>query len=856
MTSHIDFTYPKNDNESAREISIIFLTKIRQGGKVIMIKDSKKNFSRFLVSTTGFVLLFSLFLFVFQSTVEASAPPTISLQILETTDLHSNVRAYDYYKDAPDPTFGLAKTATLIKEAKQENPNTLLFDAGDLIQGNPLADYTAKNLGPDDIHPMIEAMNILEYDAATLGNHEFNYGLDYLNTVMSKANHAVVNANIYDAETNENLFKPYEILEKTFVDSEGNPQQVNVGVIGFAPTQIMDWDKDNLEGKVYVEDMVATANKFIPQMEAEGADIIIALAHSGCDVASAGQAEAENAVFDLSQVPGIDALLFGHRHVNFPGAAEFDGNAAIDNVNGTINGVPALEAGFWGNNLGVMNLTLKQDANGRYTIVENPKSSLRPIYDSANGQSLAEEDPEIVAAVNDYHEGTLEYIRSKIGETAIPMNSYFARVQDDPTVQIVNNAQTDFAKTYIKKNYPEDSEYQSMPILSAAAPFKSGRGGVNDYTYIEQGELSLKSANDLYLFNNTFKAVELTGAEVKEWLEMSASQFYQIDPGKSEAQALIDTSFPGYNFDVIDGVTYQIDVTQPAKYSKSGALIDSNASRIKNLEYNGQPVDPNQKFIVATNNYRASGGGHFPGLEDSKLVIDTTIENRNILTDYIKKQGVVSPTPDNNWSIAQLPADVKATFESAPAAKNVLPANPAISFEKETDIANVTWGTYSINTNYAMLVQEQLAEEAVIKAENSRLQEDVDDARALVNALDDSSTRKPEFNKRLDAVQEQINVIAAATAAVVKAENSQLQSDIDAARVLVNALPDGSEKKALVERLNQIVVKIDSVTTQPAISSKPAVMPGTGDPVDRMIGLSLVALSMAILGVFRKRFIR
>ncbi|WP_088070629.1 bifunctional 2',3'-cyclic-nucleotide 2'-phosphodiesterase/3'-nucleotidase [Gottfriedia luciferensis] len=658
------------------------------------------KFSKIIATTLAFATIATPFTNAKAEESNTTATAAIDLQILETTDLHDNVMGYDYYKDTEALDYGFARTATLINQARQESENNLLFDAGDTIQGNPMADYVAKVKGLSDteVHPMIKSMNIENYDVATFGNHEFNYGLDYAKKVTGKAQFPYVNANIYNAKTGENEFTPYVILDKTFKDQNGNSQKVKVGVIGFAPPQIMDWDKDNLTGKVVAKDMVKTAQEFIPKVKAAGADIVVALVHSGCDVATTGLENAENAVYDLSKVEGINAILFGHKHTNFPGAAEFNKVEGIDNTIGTINGVPAVEAGFWGNNLGVMKLTLTADENGKYTKVESKGSQLRPVYDATNKKSLAEENPTIVEAVKQYHDGTLNYVRGKIGVTSAPMYSYFARVQDDPTIQIVNNAQTWFAKDFIAKNLPE---YKDVPVLSAAAPFKSGRGGASDYTSIGTGVLSIKSANDLYLFPNTLKAVELTGAQVKEWLEMSAGQFKQIDPAVETAQELVDNSFPGYNYDVIDGVTYQVDVTKPAKYKSNGDLLNADASRIVNLEYNGQPIKEDQKFIIVTNNYRASGGGNFPGLKGgkAKVVIDTIEENRTVLMNYIQNQGVVNPTADKNWMIAPIAGNPEVIFKSSTDAKKVLSDSAHITFKGEANELGVTWGVYAYNTN-------------------------------------------------------------------------------------------------------------------------------------------------------------
>ena len=644
----------------------------------------KKSFVKFSKLTASALILSTILAPAIPYNVKAEETGnTATLRILETTDLHSNIMPYDYYQDtATGINYGLAKTATLIQQARSEVNNSMLFDAGDLIQGNPLADYVnrIKPLGKDDTHPILRAMNYLEYDGGIVGNHEFNYGLDYLDNVLEEAKFPIVNANIYkddkdgNPDNDVNYFTPYKIINKTIKDASGNESTIKVGVIGFAPPQIMQWDKDNLTGKVITKDIVKQANKFIPEMKAKGAEVIVAIAHSGCDIAEEGKEEAENAVYDLTKVSGIDAMLFGHAHLNFPGDGSFNDKTGIDNTNGKINGTQAVEAGYWGNNLGVLDLALVQDANGKWTVDKSKSKSVnRPV--TANTAL----DTTIVEDVKAEHEGTLAYVRGKIGETTIPMHSFFSRVMDDPSVQIVNNAQIDYVNKWIDTKAPE---LKDLPVISAAAPFKGGRGGVGDFTNITKGELSIKSANDLYLFNNTLKAVKLTGAQVREWLEMSAAQFKKIDSNIEGNQELLDYDFRPYNYDVIDGIKYQIDVTKDARYNwVNGALLNPDSHRIINFTMmDGTPIADNQEFIVATNNYRASGGGGFPPLVGgkAKVVIDSPFENRQILMDYISAQGTVSPVADNNWKIAPVGGKAILTFNSSPAAKVYLGQTPNV----------------------------------------------------------------------------------------------------------------------------------------------------------------------------------
>lgn len=598
---------------------------------------------------------------------KAAETDLVNLRILETTDIHVNLANYDYYQDAETDKYGLVKTASLIKQARTEAKNSLLFDNGDLIQGNPLGDYVAKidPLQPGETHPVYKAMNLLDYDAGNIGNHEFNYGLDFLKTSLSGSNFPYVNANVYvdDGTGEKNYFKPYEILDREVVDEDGETHSIKVGVIGFVPPQIMQWDKANLEGKVVTKDIVETAEHFIPKMKADGADIIVAIPHSGIGTVTSEGME-ENATYDLSKVDGIDAILFGHSHGTFPSAA-YDGIEGVDTTNGTINGTPAVMPGYWGSHLGLVDLQL-QHADGKWTVL-NGKSSTRGIADK-DGKPLVARDEEVYKAIEDDHQHTIDWVRSAVGETTAPITSYFSQVKDDPSIQIVTNAQ----KWYVEK-YIQGTEYENIPVLSAGAPFKAGtRGDPTYYTDIPQGELAIKNVADLYLYPNTLQAVLIKGSDVKEWLEMSAGQFNQINPKKRGEQSLINQEFRSYNYDVIDGVTYEIDVTKPAKYDADGNVINPKSQRIKNLKFNGKKINPKQSFLVATNNYRASGGGHFPGIDGTNIAIQAPDENRNVVIDYIMEQGSINPEADGNWSFSPIKGPATVTFESSPKAKEYI----------------------------------------------------------------------------------------------------------------------------------------------------------------------------------------
>jgi len=569
-----------------------------------------------------------------------------TLALLETTDLHTNVLSYDYFKLAEDKSIGFERVATLIKAARAEFPNSMLLDNGDTIQGTALSDYQAlvKPVGCGETLAMYKVMNAAGFDGGGIGNHEFNYGLQYLSQVTGNRFNVdglpdpsaqqscagpkfpQVLANVYSVKTRQPLFQPYAILNRTITatgpDGKALSAPIKVGIIGFAPPAILSWDKRWLDGKVYTEGVVETAKKYIPEMRAKGADLVVVISHGGLDN-STYSPTMENGSYHLSKVDGVDAMLIGHSHQIFPDATSTVGQfnlPGVDKARGTVNGVPTVMANYWGKHLGVVNLALNYDGKNWSVDRANTRVEARSIQNA--DKSYVAADASVAPAVDTEHQATIQYVKTPIGSTNYRMTSYFADVGDPGAIQIVNQAQAKYVKDYITANLPA---LASLPVLSVSAPFKSGFGGGNDYTDVASGNLAINNAADLYLYPNTVYAVKVNGDELKAWLETAARRFNQINPALATEQQLIST-FPGYNFDMFTDadMQYEIDVTQAV------------GNRIKNLTYKGAPVTSAMDFIVATNNYRASGGGNFPGLDGTRTVYASPDANRDVLIQYVK----------------------------------------------------------------------------------------------------------------------------------------------------------------------------------------------------------------------------
>ena len=586
----------------------------------------------------------------------------LTLRILETTDVHANLLAYDYHADRPVSAYGLVRTATLIREARAEAPNTMLFDNGDFLQGTPLSDLTAqKSEGWRGPHPVIATMNALNYDAAGLGNHEFNFGLDWLTEVLAEARFPLTCANALtrlgeDQGEDISLLPPYLLLPRQFIDATGRPRQLSIGVIGLVPPQITTWDQYHLAGRIWARGIVETARFLVPRMRAEGADLVIALAHTGIDPGPETPMM-ENAALPLAQVPGIDAVLAGHSHQVYP-EARFDHIKGADVQAGTLHQVPTIMAGFRGSHLGVMDLGLTH-ADGRWTVT-SARSQARPVLPKTQDQTPALADEQLRRSLQGAHQATIRLTRRQIGETRQALHSYLALVGPSPAVQLVNAAQRAAVMRLLPGRLTPD-----QPILSATASYKTGgRGGPWHFSDVPAGPLNLRHAADLYPFPNVLCVLAITGADLRDWLERAASVFHQITPGQPD-QTLLNPHMPGHMFDVIDGVEYQIDLSAAAPYDVKGCRQGSGPGRIRALTHHGQSVADGDRFVIATNSYRAFGGGPYTAARSEQILFTGDVPILDLLTRHIGASSPIRAPQAQGWRFAPLPGTT-VQFETGP----------------------------------------------------------------------------------------------------------------------------------------------------------------------------------------------
>ncbi|WP_430789645.1 bifunctional metallophosphatase/5'-nucleotidase [Actinoplanes sp. G11-F43] len=549
--------------------------------------------------------------------------PTYRLTVLGTSDTHGNVYNWDYYRDAEyddsaHNDVGVAKLAALVTRLRAEAAGpVLVLDAGDTIQGTPLATYYAKQepiTTTGEKHPMARAMNVLNYDAITLGNHEFNYGLPLLNLWIRQLGFPALAANAISARTGKPAFTPY-IIKKVSLGRRA--PTLRVGILGLTNPGSAIWDRANVEGRIEFTDMIATAAKWVPIMRARGADVVLISAHGGDSGTSSYGPELPNenpTALIAEQVPGIDAILFGHAHREVP-------ERFVTNL---VTGERVLlsEPSKWGQRLTKMDFTLTR-VKGKWKITTKAAASLNT--------NTVEADPLVLAVVRRQHEKTVAYVNQVVAASTTELSAATSRYQDTPILDYINRVQTDTVTAALA-----GTAYAGLPVLSIAAPFS--RTAV-----FPRGDVKIKDVAGLYIYDNTLEAVVMTGAEVKAYLEYSAKYFRTHAPGTPvDPETIADPAIPDYNYDVFSGVDYDIDISKPA------------GSRITRFQIGGVDVAAGAEFVVAVNNYRRSGGGSFPGIVKTQ-VYNEQQEIRQLLIDWAQAKGAIDPADFfvPNWQLVR-----------------------------------------------------------------------------------------------------------------------------------------------------------------------------------------------------------
>ncbi|MGW0330704.1 bifunctional metallophosphatase/5'-nucleotidase [Streptomyces sp. NPDC003011] len=538
-----------------------------------------------------------------------------ALTVMGTTDLHGHVFNWDYFKDAEyadaqGNAQGLARVSTLVNQVREEKGrgNTLLLDAGDTIQGTPLTYYYAKvdpitaEGGP--VHPMAAAMNAIGYDAVALGNHEFNYGIETLRKFEEQCDFPLLGANALDAKTLKPAFPPYFI--KKFPVKGAPP--VTVAVLGLTNPGIAIWDKAYVQGRLTFPGLEEQAAKWVPKLRSMGADVVVVSAHSGSSGTSSYGDQlpyVENsAALVARQVPGIDAILVGHAHVEIPELLvtnEKSGKTVV-----------LSEPLAYAERLSLFDFEL-EFVKGRWR-VESVKASVR------NSNSVAD-DPRITRLLKDDHDVVVAYVNQVVGTATETLTTVEARYKDAPIIDLITRVQEDVVRAALA-----GTEFASVPVIAQASPFSRTSA-------IPAGDVTIRDLSSLYVYDNTLVAKVMTGAQIRAYLEYSAQYFVQ-----TAADAVVDVAKltnaggrPDYNYDYVSGLSYEIDIAQPA------------GARIRNLSYGGAALDDAQQFVLAVNNYRANGGGAFPHVASAREVWSESTEIRTRIAEWVTEKGVLDP---------------------------------------------------------------------------------------------------------------------------------------------------------------------------------------------------------------------
>jgi 2',3'-cyclic-nucleotide 2'-phosphodiesterase/3'-nucleotidase len=524
-------------------------------------------------------------------------PRRAHITILSTTDLHGNIYPIDYNTNTPDSR-GLARVATIVKQARSESPNLLLLDSGDTIQGTPLTFHHAKiqNTTPD---PMMKAMSAMGYDAMAVGNHEYEFGWDVLNKARSEARFPWLSANTYKKGADQTYFEPFLIKQ---VDG------VRIGIVGLTTPAMPSLDDPaRYYSKIDVREPVSEARKWVNLLrDNEHVDVVIIAMHMGLEAdlrtgeKYPGQMPNENAAIAIAQqVPGIDVILMGHTH------------RQVSELH--INGVLLAQAEKWGHAVARVDVSLERsEGSGRWRVVAKSGRTI-----AIGDQVVA--DPEILRIAEPYHRKTQAWLDQVIGDSAIEMRAGEERFRDSAILDLVHRVQLESSNADIA---------MSMSLNAKAR--------------IPKGAVTIRNIIGLYEYEASPIVIEVTGRQLREALEHSARHFGEYKPNTPLAD-LVDERFPPYTYDVAEGIDYELDISKPI------------GNRIQNMRFHGRPIEPGQKLRLATITFRANGGADYTMFKGARVISRSSKDLRELIIEWVKRKGHIPTTTTNNWRL--LPAD-------------------------------------------------------------------------------------------------------------------------------------------------------------------------------------------------------